>query len=96
MATAPANDSKEHWHLDKKVPITLLMVLIAQFGGMAMYVAGLKNQSDENTRRITTLEVQIQKIPERLASLEAQMTDTRSTLNRIESKVDRLNERTSK
>ena len=90
------DDTKEHWHLDKKVPITLLMVLIAQFGGMAMYVGGLKSQSDDNTRRIATLEVQIQKIPERLASLEAQMTGTRSTLDRIELKLDRINERTPK
>ena len=92
MATQ-ANQEREQWHLDKKVPIALLTALLIQFGGMMMYVGTLKSQTEDNGRRITQLESQ--KVPERLSSLEAQLTDTKALILRIESKVDRISDRIS-
>jgi hypothetical protein len=81
----------ENWHLDKKVPIALLVALCLQFGGMAMYVSSLKFATDNNDRRISVLESQ--KVSERLASLESQVSDTKALLNRMDAKIDRINER---
>lgn len=75
-----------NWHLDKKVPIALLLALLAQFGVVMVFIGELKTQGQENTRRISVLEGQ--RISERLSSLEAQVADAKSLLVRIEGKLD--------
>lgn len=90
MSTKPDTES---WHLDKKVPIVLLMALVGQFAGMAMFVGSVKSQGDENTRRISALEAQ--KVGERLSSLEAQVIDAKALLIRIDDRMTRRDERNS-
>jgi predicted nucleic acid-binding Zn finger protein len=56
-----------------------------------IYVGAIKTRGDDNERRISALESQ--KVSERLSSVEAQLTDAKSLLLRMDSKIDRLNER---
>jgi hypothetical protein len=90
MPQSPDNN----WHLDKKVPIALIFVILAQFGSVLLYVGSIKSKGDDNERRITALEGQ--KVSERLSSLEAQMSDAKALLIRIDDKVTRAGERSSK
>lgn len=88
------NDEDNRWHLDKKVPIALLIALVVQFAGMVMFVGAVKSQGDENTRRINVLEAQ--KVGERLSALEAQIVDAKALLVRIDERMTRRDERSQK
>lgn len=80
-----------NWHLDKKVPIALLMALVIQFGATMVSIGGVKSQGEENTRRISALESQ--RVSERLSSLEAQVVATTLAVSKMDGKLDRLVER---
>lgn len=82
---------KESWHLDKRVPIALIVTLILQFCGVVFYVSRIEAQGQDNERRISVLEEQ--KISERLAALESQVGDVKQYLDRMEGKLDRIAER---
>jgi hypothetical protein len=85
------NTSDNQWHLDKKVPIALLLTMLLQFGGFMVMLGTIKAQGEDHERRISQLEAQ--KVSERLASLEAQVSDTKALLVRMEQKIDRIAER---
>lgn len=73
------------WHLDKRVPIALILALIMQTAG-ALTWAGAASE------RINQLERQTQDrnaIGERTARVEEQVRYMRVTLDRIEEKLDR-------
>jgi len=84
----------EGWHLDKKVPIVLILTLLGQFGYVMTIVGTIKTSGEENTRRIAALEAQ--RVSERLSSLEAQMLDAKALLVRMDGKMDRLSEKGQK
>lgn len=79
---------KESWHVDKQVPLALILALVVQFVGLVLYMGALANRTGENERRITLLEAQ--RISERLATLESQLGDTKALLLRVDTKIDRL------
>jgi len=80
------------WHVDKKVPLALIFAMIVQFAIAMVFIVTVKNQGDENTRRIATLESQ--RIGERIAGLEAQVAATNALLLRVDAATQRLIERT--
>lgn len=80
-----------NWHLDKKVPLALIAVLVVQFASGLLAFASVRAQGEATASRVSVLEAA--KVSERLSSLEAQMTDAKSLLLRMDMKIDRLNER---
>lgn len=88
MSTAEPPQKKERWHLDKGIPLSIIALLIAQAVAAVWWVGGLSNKVDATERRIAHIEAQ--RVSERLTALEAQMSDSRSSLLRIETKLDRL------
>lgn len=84
----PAPEKNEHWHLDKKVPISLIIVILAQFAMFLMFAGRTMQRADEQERRITSIEAQ--NTPGRLGIVESRVTDFRETLAQINSKLDRL------
>lgn len=80
-----------HWHLDKKVQITLIVTLLVQFG-MGLWFAGRSTQrQDEHERRINTIEQQ--NVGGRLWSVEGQLQDVKAGVSKINDKLDRIIER---
>lgn len=81
---------QDGWHLDKKVPISLILALCVQFGGGVWYAGRID-------ARIAQLEADRAQQKERdqrqdsAAELSAQALQSR--LDRIDSKLDRLIER---
>jgi hypothetical protein len=84
-------DTQEHWHLDKRVPIALIVAMVGQFGAAMAYISAIAQRTSEHDRRLTVIEAQ--RIGERLAGLEAQMQDAKSLLLRIDGRLERIQSR---
>ena len=87
--------TQERWHITKAVPVSLLVALALQFVGGVWIARGLVADLRETSRRVTTLENAraSEKVSERLAVVEGQVSDTRAATLRIESDVRKLVER---
>jgi len=91
MSAAP-QAPMSRWHIGKEIPLALIVAMVLQFASAMYFIAQVKMQGDENARRITVLESQ--KISERLAGLEAQLSSTNALLLRVDATTQRLIERT--
>lgn len=81
---------QEGWHLDKKVPISLILALCAQFGGGVWY-AGRIDARIEKLENDRPAQRDRDDRQDAAAVLSAQALQGR--LDRIDSKLDRLIER---
>ena len=71
------------WHLDKRIPVALILAIAAQTGGGIWWASGINE-------RVATLERDnnySKRDGERLAVLESQMTDIKLILQRIETSL---------
>lgn len=82
---------KELWHFEKGIPLSIVVMVIAQTIAAVWWVGGLSKQMEENTKRISSIESQ--RVAERVTTLEYQRIDDRGSLVRIENKLDRLIEK---
>lgn len=85
----------EHWHLDKKVPIAMILVLLVQLGTGLWFAARMVERDESQERRLTAIEqasVQ-QNMGGRLSTVEAQLTDLKAGVSKIDGKLDRIIER---
>lgn len=76
----------DQWHLDKRVPITMILAIVAQTGA-ALWWASSTNQ------RVVELEKYVlnrANMPDRLTRLEVIVEQLPKTLERIEVKLDRI------
>ena len=55
MAPAP----NDHWSLDRKVPVAIIITLVLQIVGFAWYAAKLDARVDEQAQRLAKTEAQI-------------------------------------
>lgn len=70
----------ENWHLDKRVPIALIITLIIQTGVIIWWAAGVsyrldtlertQQSSSSNSDRITRLEVKLESINDGISRIE--------------------------
>lgn len=80
-----SEQEKPGWHLDKRVPIALILALLVQTGGVVAWFATLDN-------RITTVEAWQEKndaTRDRLTAIETQLSGMKDSLARIERKLDK-------
>ena len=90
-----AGDTASHWHLDKKVPITLILVLLVQFGSGLWFAARMVERDDAQEKRLSAIEqaaVQ-QNLSGRLGTVESRLDDLRQGIKDSNAKLDRLIER---
>ena len=85
-----ATPSDNHWHLDKKVPISIIMVLLTQFVGGLWIIADIKKDV-EVLKSISTLQVARDQRQDS-DSLETK-TLIRQDIREVNGKLDRLIER---
>lgn len=81
----------KHWQLDRKVPLALVYLLMAQFLGAVWFASNSLAQINNQEKRILVIENQ--RVSERLVTLESQMADTKALLQRVDSNLQRLVER---
>lgn len=84
----PRSEEKPKWHIEKGVPLALVYMMAAQLAGGVWFAAAVFKEVESNTRRITTVEQQ--RVSERLATLEAQMTHNASLLVSLNTSISRV------
>lgn len=89
-----------HWHLDKKVPITLIVVLAVQLLGGLWFAARIVERDEAQEKRIEAIEndrktenSERQSVIGRIAVLEGRVSDVKQAVQDANSKLDRLIER---
>lgn len=70
--------AENHWHLDKRVPIALIVTILMQTAGMGVWVGSIQARVEANERAI----MDNADTAERLARIEA-------ILERVERRLDR-------
>ena len=87
--TQPGEENR--WRIDKHIPLALVYLLIAQFLGATWMAAQVLGKIDSQEKRISVIENQ--RVSERLVTLESQMGDTKSLVQRVDANLQRLIER---
>lgn len=90
-----SSQPSDHWHLDKKVPITLIVGLLLQAAAGLWFAARVVERDEAQERRIERME-QDQSAANtggRVAVLEAQQAALLDRLKTMDGKLDRLIER---
>jgi len=73
----------ESWHLNKSVPITLIIGLAVQAGGVIWMFSSMASDIESNRDRLTKVETQVSQIED---TAQAQAVQ----LGRIETRLDAL------
>ena len=73
-------DPTDHWTLDRRVPVAIVVTILIQLIGFAWYAAKLDARVDEQAARISRAETQI-------TSIEREARDVSTRLVRVEEKV---------
>jgi hypothetical protein len=87
----------ESWHLDKKVPVAIIVVLIGQFLLGLWFIAKLDSKVEEQASRLAKTEAQISNIDReardfgnRMARIEEKSSAMLSLLQAIEQRLERV------
>jgi hypothetical protein len=86
----------EPWHLDRRVPIALILTLLMQTAGFGWWASGLDHRVSEHQRRIASLEqydansaVEGRRVAELLARLDERLTTQTELLREIRERLGR-------
>ena len=86
----------QSWHLDKRVPITLILALLAQTAGMVWWAATLSSRVDTNARDIRSAQTEMQIIRAaaqtqavQLGRIEEQISGLRGDISRLTTAIER-------
>ncbi len=87
---------RESWHLDKKVPIALIVTLVAQIGGFVWFGAKMDSRIDQQATRLERLEaadarqdVKIMATAEGVIRLQEQLAYLTRMVERLVEQADR-------
>lgn len=78
---------REHWHLDKRVPLALILALLIQTSGMVWWAATIQAEGRALQDRVLVLEQQSindRQIGERLARVEERLASQGEDISNIE------------
>jgi hypothetical protein len=78
-------DEEKHWHLDKRVPIALIVTIVLQTGGIVWWAASMSERISYLERRETATAPQA----DRLTRVEVQIEAIREGVGRIERMISR-------
>lgn len=78
------HENKEHWHLDRRVPLALIIAIFLQTAGVFYWGGQVET-------RVTNLEAQVSKnttMSERLSRVEEGVSWIKTTLTDIKGRLD--------
>lgn len=91
----PPKPADESWHLDKKVPVAIIVVLIGQFLLGLWFIAKLDSKVEEQAARLAKTEAQVSVIDRearefgnRIARIEEKTSSMLTILQRLERVLD--------
>ena len=76
--------ASESWHLDKRIPVALILALLAQFGGGVWWISSIES-------RVTFLEKQaiiVNTVPIDISGMKEQLRGIEKSLERVEKYID--------
>lgn len=95
--TEPTTQSREPWHLDRKVPLALIFAIICQTLAAGVLIGDLRTSLGQTVERVAKLEhfdamqISSERIAiERLARIETNINNIDKTLARVDAAIDRL------
>ena len=95
-ATLPDEPGEGSWHLDRKVPLALIFVLIGQLGMGVWVASALRKDVEQHDRRIGALEAtdtrmseEARRISEYLARMDERLQGQTAILRRVEEAISR-------
>lgn len=93
-----AATEREHWSVDRRIPLVVLIGFVLQFGGAVWWVAEFRAEVRADRAARERLEQRVsqieqQRVGERLVALELQLVDAKEVLRRIDDRTQRLIER---
>lgn len=87
----PGAPPQDHWTLDKKVPVAIILVIVGQFFGGLWFASKLDSRVEDQDKRLLKAEAQIGTIDRdareasgRLIRLEEKMSAMLAILQRVE------------
>lgn len=83
--------SEEQWHLDKRVPITLIFTILAQTLAVGWFVSNLASRVEANTAAISRLSQTATAQDERVRLNTTAISRVEETLRNIEKTLERIN-----
>jgi cell division protein FtsB len=89
----PPPPQQEGWHLDKKVPLSIIFAMLFQMGVAIWAIADIKKDVELLKQDTAALHV---RDTQNMDSLKEAMTMVNAQFNRLDAKLDRLIERGTK
>lgn len=96
MPTSKATDNDTDWHLDKRVPISLIATIMAQTIAGIWWASALNERVAQHDRQISALIAQDQvsthemrRVSDLLARVEERLAATSTALGRVEVALNR-------
>lgn len=90
--------ANEQWHLDKRVPIALILAIFVQSAGAVWWASGMNERMDQVERRLGGFAERSQKADEAIADqardiavLVEQIEGTNRTLDRLHAQMEATN-----
>jgi septal ring factor EnvC (AmiA/AmiB activator) len=88
---------EDPWHLDKRVPLALILALLVQTAGMVWWAATISSRVDNHDREIASLvstnagnAMERQRVAETLARLDERMAAQTELMRRMEAALARV------
>jgi len=81
---------EQGWHLDKKVPLSLIFAMLVQFGMVVVAISDIKKDVEYLKAQVTT---QANRDARQDADMKEAMAQLRDALATLNAKLDRLIER---
>lgn len=89
--------SATSWHLDKRVPISLILAIAIQTVTIVWWASSMESRVTQNTDRLTRTATEVAEVRAKLtvadvqnARLDQRLIAVTESLTRIEKKLDRL------
>ena len=86
VTTAAIPDPLESWHLDKRVNVSIIIMLAAQLAAGVWFASKMDSRISNVESRTTIIEAT--RVGESLAALKTSQDDMRRSLDRIERTID--------
>ena len=80
-----------HWTLDRRVPLALILALLGQCIVAVWWARGFVSAQESHERRLVALESskERERVGERLATIEAEMRNVATVVQRIDERTQR-------
>ena len=82
--------TEQQWHLDKRVPIALILAIIIQVAGAVYWASKMESRIEANTTRIETVDRDMTRLTRQMTTMAEASNTQAIELGRIEEQITGL------